>query len=125
HAFNAVIPRTRSALVLLGNAEHLDDGGLFRELLTLLLKDEAAGTVPAVRGRAPAEVARDLLRRMRDGAVDRARLGEEFSLYLSDERLKAAAPRLKELGEPTAVEVEDVAERGGMEVARLKLIFNK
>jgi D-alanyl-D-alanine carboxypeptidase len=125
HAYNAFVPRTRSALVLLGNAEHLDTGALFRELLALLLKDqaEAAGSVPKVAGPAPAEAARELLRQMQSGAVDRGRLGEEFSHYLSEERLKAAAPRLKALGEPTAVEVEEVYERGGMEVARLRIKF--
>jgi hypothetical protein len=60
---------------------------------------------------------------MQEGKVDRSKLGEEFSIYLSDERLQSAASRLKALGEPDKVEVERTAERGGMEVTALRFIF--
>lgn len=127
-AFNAMIPRTHSAVILLTNSEHLDPGSLHRTVLALLLKDQAAKLapeVPKVRGPAPKEVALDFLHQMQAGKVDRSQLGEEFSIYLSDERLRSAAPRLKELGEPEKVEVQNVAERGGMEVAVIRLTFKK
>jgi D-alanyl-D-alanine carboxypeptidase len=118
-----MVPRTKSALVMLVNAEHLDDGALFRDLLTLLLKDEGAVAIPKVEGPAPEVVARELLHQMQAGAVDRGRLGEEFNHYLSEERVKAAAPRLKALGEPSKVEVTETHERGGMEVASIRMTF--
>jgi CubicO group peptidase (beta-lactamase class C family) len=125
-SYNAVVPRTKSAVILLTNSEHLDPAALHRTVLNLLLKhqtEKEAPEVPKVKGPAPKEVALDFLHQMQAGTVDRDKLGEEFSLYLSDDRLRAAAPRLKALGEPEKVEVEHVAERGGMEVASIRFTF--
>ncbi len=120
-AYNAMIPRTRSAVVVLSNAEQVDAAGLHGDLLSLLI--EADRPRPKVDGPPPREVAQELFKQMQAGAVDRAALGEAFSLYLDDERLRAAAPRLQALGEPTSVVLERLAERGGMEVATLRLGF--
>jgi CubicO group peptidase (beta-lactamase class C family) len=125
-SYNAMVPRTKSAVILLTNGEHLDPGALHRTVLNLLLKDQAekeTPEVPKVKGPSPKEAALDFFHQMQAGAVDRDKLGEEFSIYLSDERLRAAAPRLKALGEPEKVEVEHVAERGGMEVASIRFTF--
>src|SRR5207249_851324 len=107
----------KSAVVVLSNAEHTDLGTLHRELLALLLKDQAKReeAVPGVNGKEAGSAARQMFRELQEGAISRAHLGEEFSLYLTDERIKEAAPRLKAFGEPTDVEVEGVSERGGME----------
>lgn len=120
-AYNAMIPRTRSALIMLVNADYVDSASLHGELLSLLI--EADRPRPAVAGPLPREAALALLRQMQAGEVDRAALGEQFSRFLTDDRLKEAAPRLKALGEPTSVVLERLAERGGMEVAVLKLNF--
>ncbi len=125
-AFNSLVPRTKSAVILLTNSEHLDPGSLHRTILTLLLKDQTdkeAPEVPKVRGPSAKDVAVDFFHQMQAGRLDRSRLGEEFSIYLSDERLRSAAPRLKALGEPDKVEVERTAERGGMEVTALRFTF--
>jgi D-alanyl-D-alanine carboxypeptidase len=125
-AFNALLPRTKSAVILLTNSEHLDPGSLHRTILTLLLKDQTdkeAPEVPKVRGPSAKDVALDFFHQMQAGKVDRSKLGEEFSVYLSDERLRSAAPRLKALGEPDKVEVERTVERGGMEVTVLRFTF--
>lgn len=125
-AFNALVPRTKSAVILLTNSEHLDPASLHRTILTLLLKDQTdkeAPEIPKVHGPSAKEVALDFFHQMQEGKVDRSKLGEEFSIYLSDERLRSAASRLKALGEPDKVEVERTAERGGMEVTALRLIF--
>jgi hypothetical protein len=76
-----------------------------------------------VNGPPPKEAALAFFREMQAGKVDRDRLGEEFGLFLTDERLRAAAPRLKALGEPDKIEVVQVYERGGMEVASIKFTF--
>ncbi|MHB1422973.1 MAG: serine hydrolase domain-containing protein [Gemmataceae bacterium] len=125
-AFNALVPRTKSAVILLTNSEHLDPASLHRTILTLLLKDQTdkeAPEAPKVRGPSPKDAALDFFHQMQAGKVDRGKLGEEFNVYLSDERLRSAAPRLKALGEPDKVEVERTLERGGMEVAALRLTF--
>ncbi len=125
-AFNSLVPRTKSAVILLTNSEHLDPASLHRTILTLLLKDQTdreAPEVPKVRGPSAKDVALDFFHLMQTGKVDRSKLGEEFSIYLSDERLRSAAPRLKALGEPDRIEVERTAERGGMEVTALRFTF--
>ena len=55
------------------------------------------------------------------GAVDRTALGGEFNWFLTDEKIKGAAARLKPYGTPTAVTVAMIAERGGMEAGRARL----
>jgi D-alanyl-D-alanine carboxypeptidase len=125
-AFNALIPRTKSAVILLTNSEHLDPASLHRTILTLLLKDQTdkeAPEIPKVSGPSAKETALDFFHQMQAGKVDRSKLGEEFSVYLSDERLRSSAPRLKALGEPDKIEVERRAERGGMEVTALRFTF--
>jgi CubicO group peptidase (beta-lactamase class C family) len=125
-AANAIIPRTRSAVVLLANSEHLDSGAIHSTILRLLIKDQhqpAATDVPEVQGPPPKEAALDFLHQMQAGELRRENLGEEFNLFLTDERVKAAAPRLKALGEPEKVDVESISERGGMEVASIRLTF--
>jgi len=42
---------------------------------------------------------------------------------LTDEKIRGAKERLQPLGEPTKIEVERTAERGGMEVARVRFTF--
>lgn len=120
-AYNAMIPRTRSAVVLLANADFVDAGALHGELLALLI--DADKKIPAVAGPAPREVALTLLHQYQAGAVDRALLGDAFSNFLTDARLAEAAPRLAALGEPESVVVERLGERGGMEVASLRVAF--
>jgi hypothetical protein len=68
-------------------------------------------------------VARRIVEQMQAGEIDRSSLGEEFSLYLSQARVSGAAERLRALGDPTKIDVEDIVERGGMEVAALKIAF--
>ncbi len=125
-AANAMVPRTRSAVVLLTNNEHLPADSLHSTILRLLLEDEKKeGTpdVPKVKGPPPQEAALGFFHELQAGKVDRDKLGAEFGLFLTDERLRAAAPRLKALGEPEKVEAVNIRERGGMEVSTIQLKF--
>lgn len=123
-AYNAVLPRTRSALVVMANAEHLDAGDIYEALLELLLQAEAAAPdVPKVRGPGPKEAALDLLHQLQAGAVKRDNLGEEYSLYLTADRVRGAKERLGPLGEPVKVEADPPSERGGMEVTQVHFTF--
>ena len=123
--YNTALPRTKSAVVLMANAEHQDAGDVFEPLLDLLIRSQEppAPDVPAIKG-PPAKVAAlDLLRELQAGQVSRDSLGEEFNLFLTDERVKGAKDRLGPLGEPTKVNVDPASERGGMEVAMVHFTF--
>jgi CubicO group peptidase (beta-lactamase class C family) len=125
-SINAMVPRTKSAVILLVNTEHIPADALHGTILRLLLEDQNKGGkpgIPKVQGLRPEDAARAFFREMQDGKVDRNKLGEEFGLFLTDERLKAAAPRLRVLGDPEKIEVVNVDERGGMEVASIRLSF--
>jgi D-alanyl-D-alanine carboxypeptidase len=123
---NAMIPRSRSAVILLANTEHLPSDSIHSTILNLLLDDDKKQGnphVPKVSGPPAKEAALDFLHQMQSGKLDLDRLGEEFSLFVTHERLQAAAPRLKAMGEPEKVEVSGVYERGGMEVSSIRFKF--
>ena len=123
---NSFIPRAKSGLVVLSNAEHVSATKLRADLFQLLLKDiqeRDTPTIHKIHGPKPKEAVLEFLKQMTEGKMDRGNLGEEFSFYLTDERVKSGGARLKALGEPQKVEVDSTHERGGMEVANVKLTF--
>lgn len=124
-AYNAVFPRTRSAVVLMSNCDHLDAGDMNDLLVDLLLKTQppAAADVPKVSGPAAKEAAIDMLHQLQTGEVKRDNLGEEYSHYLTAERVQGAKQRLGPLGEPESVELDPAYERGGMEVVKVHFTF--
>jgi D-alanyl-D-alanine carboxypeptidase len=123
---NSFVPRAKAGLVVLSNTEHVSPAKLRTDLFRLLVKDvQAKDTppVPKVSGVGPKEAVLDFIKQMAEGKVDRTKLGEEYSIYLTDERIKSGGARLKALGEPEKVDVEGVSERGGMEVANVRLTY--
>jgi CubicO group peptidase (beta-lactamase class C family) len=125
-AYNAFVPRTKCSAIVLANVDHVSPAALHATLLDLVLKDippKEAPAVPKIHGPSPKEAALDFLHQMQSGHVDRGNLGEEFSWYLNDKRIQEGGARLKALGEPVKVEVPNTAERGGMEVARIRFVF--
>jgi CubicO group peptidase (beta-lactamase class C family) len=121
HAYNVLVPRTHSALVVLVNDDKFDAAPLSETLLSLLVKED--GQLPKVAGPPVRDAALAMLHQLQAGSIDRSQLGEEFALVVSDEQVRRAAPRLKALGEPTSIDVESIAERGGMEQSSLRLNF--
>jgi CubicO group peptidase (beta-lactamase class C family) len=119
-AYNALVPRTRSAVVLLSNHMQNDPGEIHEKLLQLVLDDPAR--IPVVQGPPAADAARALILQMQQGKVDRTNLGPELNAYFNDRHLAEAATRLRALGDP-AVTVVRLRERGGMEVAILEVAF--
>ena len=124
-AFNTMLPRTKSAVVLMTNCDHVDAGSLHNELLALLLKSVAGETpqIPKIDGPPAKEMGLKLLHLLQSGEIERDALGEDYNKFLTPERVKAAKERLKALGEPEKVEVESTYERGGMEVALIRFTF--
>ncbi len=123
-ASNTLIPATRSAVVVLMNDEK-SDGAIVSTIVNLLKPKETVADVPKVDGPPAKEAALDFFHQMQAGKLDRSKLAEEFSVYLTDERIEKAAPRLKALGEPTKVDAGSPRERGGLEVCNIRLTFDK
>jgi hypothetical protein len=123
-AENAIVPRTRSAVVLLTNSQFGDPDGIYRTILGLVVKDGAeSARPPKVNGPSIKEAGLALLKELQSGHLNRAKLGAEFSLFMTDSKVSDAARRLAPLGDPTSTEVEGPFERGGMEVSRLHWSF--
>jgi CubicO group peptidase (beta-lactamase class C family) len=122
-AQNALLPATRSAVVLLTNSEFVDPHTVHDALVYSLLKHESANVeVPHVALSAR-DAAAEMLSQLTRGEIDRSKLGEFYSEYLTKERIQGASARLKPLGEPTAIHVDGTSERGGMEVAVVRFTF--
>ena len=138
---NVMVPRTRSALVVLSNYEGtIAVGPLLRAAIPLrpapppdTTRRVAAAAappqattpapVPVIAGPPAQEMATTLLRQLQAGRVDRGVLGEEFDFWLTDAKIASTASRLAALGEPTRVAVLSRSERGGMEVANVRFQF--
>lgn len=142
-AQNTMVPRVRSAVVVLSNAEaSVTSGPMLRMAVTSRPPPPAPPAAPAtpatpatpspaadprpvpdIPGPSSTEQAAALFRQIRSGQVDRALLGEEFSWWLTDERVRGAAARLAPLGEPTRIDRLTRSERGGMEVTLTRFTF--
>jgi CubicO group peptidase (beta-lactamase class C family) len=117
-AYNSVLPRTKSALVVMSNCDHQDVSDVDEVLLNLLVKaqEPAATDVPKIKGPPAKEAAIEMMRQLQAGEVKRENLGEDYSVYLTADRVRGAKERLGKLGDPEKVETDAPAERGGMEV---------
>jgi CubicO group peptidase (beta-lactamase class C family) len=123
-AFNSMVPRTRSALILMANSEHQDASDLFDPLFALLLRAQGGEPeVPKVKGPPAKDAALELLCQFQSGEIKRDNLGDEYSHFLTAERVRGAKERLKPLGEPVRVEADPPSERGGMEVVVVHFTF--
>jgi D-alanyl-D-alanine carboxypeptidase len=120
NAYNAFVPSTRSAVVVLCNKEG-GLGSLPDKLLELLLKD--GSHVPTVSGLTAAEAVKAVFAQFQSDQVDRAQFGEEFNVFLTDDKITGACRRLKGLGVPRETTVIRTSERGGLEVTTTRLNF--
>lgn len=137
YAQNTMFPQTKSAVILLSNLDNYDAvNRVYASVMSSVVPvDESAprataekkpadpGNVPAIAGPPANEAARQLFLALQAGRVDRALLGEEYSAFLTDEKISGAASRLAPYGPPTKVDLVSRNERGGMEVTRTRLIF--
>ena len=123
-AYNAMIPRSKSAVVLMTNSEYVDAGSLHSLILALLVSaDGNASPTPKIDGPPAKEAALEMLHQLQKGDIKRDKLGEDYSYFLNTERTKGAKDRLGPLGEPEKVVVLGTHERGGMEVAIIEFTF--
>ncbi|MBP7777673.1 MAG: beta-lactamase family protein [Acidobacteria bacterium] len=120
-ARNAMVPSSRSAVVVMANADWA--GGVLDAIEGAVLeKLMPQADAPAVSGPPARDLALDLLAQVRQGDVNRALLGDEFSAFLTPARLAVMSRSLVGAGEVTDVEAGAIRERGGMEVSTLRLL---
>lgn len=120
-ARNALVPSSRSGVVVMANADWA--GGVLdtieREVLAKLMPTADA---PVVAGPPARDVALDLLEQIRKGDVDRAALGDEYSAFLTPARLAVMSKSLVDGGAVHDVTGGPIRERGGMEVSSLAVM---
>jgi CubicO group peptidase (beta-lactamase class C family) len=117
--YNAIVPRTRSAVIVLTNDEYNQVVDVGERMLAWITMDEA---IPVPAGAPSADVARDLIVSLQRGKVDRSLLGDDASAYFDDARVAAASAKLRDLGTPT-VTVTSRSERGALEHTSLSIAF--
>jgi CubicO group peptidase (beta-lactamase class C family) len=136
-ARNTFVPHTRSAIVVVINNEdgplanaivdHALDVALPSTQLPVTTGPSAAredrGAIPRVNGPEPATDASALFRALQNGRLDRSKLGDEYSAFVTDAKLQSASEALKPLGAMRDASVKSVGERGGMEVSSVRLWF--
>lgn len=124
YALNATVPATRSAVILFSNLDSYEAvDTIYQRLMAALVATPPKTATPTIAGPAPADAMKAMFLALQAGKVDRAQLGEEYSAYLTDAKIRGASERLKAYGEPSKVNVDSVAERGGMEVSRVTFSF--
>ncbi|MFN0245527.1 MAG: serine hydrolase domain-containing protein [Kofleriaceae bacterium] len=118
HTSNIIVPRTRSAVVLLTNDQYTDVTDLADTIASLLTREVAYPMLAVDAG----DAVRELVVQLQSGVLDRTKLGDDANAYFDDARVAAAATRLRDLGPPT-VKLSRLGERGGMEVSRFTVKF--
>jgi CubicO group peptidase (beta-lactamase class C family) len=121
-ARNAFIPSSRSAVVVLANSDW-SSGVLDAIQEAVLARLMPAADAPTVAGPPASDAALDLLRQIRSDQVDRSKLAEEYSAFLTPERLAAMRQSLTEAGEITRADAGPIRERGGLEVSTMNLVI--
>jgi len=116
---NTVLPATRSAVVLLANSE-TGLGALTNALVAKLLPQV---DVPSIAGPPALEAVTAYLTQLAAGKVDRSNLSDDFNAQLTPALEAAAAKSITSLGGIRNVQVVALRERGGMEVAVLRMML--
>jgi len=124
-ASNLAVPGTKSAAILLSNFEGGGPAAVFDKLVQAILPSPQTIDVPTIAGPPALEAQKKMLAAYRAGKVDRALLGDEFSFFLTEAKLRTASLKLKPYGEPEKADLESTNERGGMEVSVVRFTFAK
>ncbi|MBY0493080.1 MAG: beta-lactamase family protein [Cyanobacteria bacterium] len=120
-ARNAMIPATKSAVVVIANADY--SGGVLDTIQeAVLAKLLPVANAPAIAGPPARDAALEMLRQIRSGTVDRSKLSDEYNAFLTPERLAAMAKSLRDAGEISDVQAGSIGERGGLEVSTLRML---
>jgi hypothetical protein len=123
-AWHAILPATRSAVVIVANAEFLSAATLpiGRAVLNMLTPPAAAPI--SVSGPTATEAAAAMMAQLQSGKVERSRLGKLFGAWLTDGRLATLTAFLAPLGSAPP-ELAFSETRGGMEHSLVRFRFPK
>ena len=121
-ATNIIIPVSRSAIVVLSNADFAATGEIVDALLPKLMPHVDA---PTIAGLSAIDAAKAFLASVERGTVDRTTLGDDFNALLTPAHLAADRTALATFGKVTDVQVLRTRERGGMEVALVQFMVGK
>ncbi len=121
-ATNIIVPITRSAIVVLSNADFAATGEIVDALLPKLTPHVDA---PKIAGLSALDAAKAFLTSVERGSVDRSTLGDDFNALLTPKHLAADRASLATFGKVTDVQVVRTKERGGMEVAIVQFMVGK
>jgi CubicO group peptidase (beta-lactamase class C family) len=129
-ATNVFIPADTAAVVVLSNTDQNVGAGPLSRLVSPPRANAAPAAAgrsqeemkpPTPRGLAPIAAAAVFFGELQRGQVDRARLSDDYKAFLTPARVAAAAKTLGPLGDVTNAELLGVHERGGMQVATVRL----
>lgn len=129
-ATNLFVPEDTAALVLLSNT----DQNIGAAPLLLLVsparptataeaprRTQAPKPPPTPKGLGAVAMATSFFNDLQRGKVDRRLLSADYAAFLTPQRVQQAAATLAPLGEVTRAELLGVSERGGTQVARVRL----
>lgn len=129
-AMNVFIPADTAAVVILSNT---DQNVAPNPLARLVSAPRAAAssaptprrqeamTPPTPRGFAPLAASAAFFGELQRGMVDRSKLSDDYKAFLTPARVAAASHTLASMGDVTNAELLGVSERGGMQVATVRL----
>jgi CubicO group peptidase (beta-lactamase class C family) len=129
-AQNAFVPADTAAVVILSNTDQgVGTGALLRLVSppranappTPARRSQEVMKPPTPSGLAALAASAAFFGELQRGKVDRSKLSDDYKAFLSPARLAAAAKTLAPLGDVTNAELLGVNERGGMQVATVRL----
>ncbi|MEP6781731.1 MAG: serine hydrolase domain-containing protein [Gemmatimonadaceae bacterium] len=113
-AQNIIIPATRSAIVVVANADFASTGEITSALVAKLTPHI---DVPKIAGLTALDAAKAFLTSIEQDKIDRTTLGDDFNALLTDKHVADDRASLAAIGKISDVRVTRTVERGGMEVA--------
>jgi len=128
-ATNVFVPADTAAVVLLSNTDQNIAAGPLLLLVSPARNTAAATprrtqrpmTPPTPKGPGAVAMATSFFNALQHGTVDRALLSPDHAAFLTPQRMRQAATSLAPLGEVTRAELLGLSERGGMQVATVRL----
>jgi hypothetical protein len=128
-ASNVFVPIDTAAVVILSNTDQNIGTAPFTRMVspprtTAPPPPRRTQTVmapPTPRGAGAVAMAVNFFNDLQRGQVDRSALSADYTAFLTPARVRQASRTLAPLGEVTAAELQGLSERGGMQVASVRL----
>jgi CubicO group peptidase (beta-lactamase class C family) len=128
-ATNIFVPTDTAAVVLLSNTDQNIGAGALLQLVSPARSTTAAAprrtqtrmTPPTPKGLGAVAMATSFFNDLQRGQVNRALLSADYKAFLTPQRVRQASSTLAPLGEVTRAELLGLSERGGTQVATVRL----